>query len=64
MNIIIKYEKIIESRFVSVNEYIEKVKEEGFQMGDLEIYIINKIYGATLFVYELRNDLNFYLLSK
>ena len=54
----------IEGGFVTANEYIEKVKEEGFWMGDLEISIVNKIYEASLYVYELRNDLNLYLLSK
>ena len=33
-------------------------------MGDLEMSVVNKIYEATLYVYELRSDLNVYLLSK
>ena len=37
---------------------------DGFWMGDLEISVINKIYEATLYIYELREDQNFYLLSK
>ena len=54
----------IEGSFASSNEYIEKVKEEGFWMGDLELSVVNKISDASLYVYELREDLNFYLLSK
>ncbi len=54
----------LEGTFVSAKEYIEKVKDDGFWMGDLEISVVNKIYEATLYVYELRNDMNVYLLSK
>ena len=50
--------------FVTEKEYIEKIKDDGLLMGDLEISVINKIYEATLYVYELRSDLNIYLLSK
>ena len=50
--------------FVTAKEYIEKVKENSFWMGVLEMPVVNKIYEATLYVYELRSDINVYLLSK
>ena len=53
-----------EGCIISADEYIEKVKDDGFWMGDLEISVVNKIYEATLYIYELRDDQNFYLLSK
>ena len=39
--------------FVTAKEYIEKVKEDDFWMGDLVMSVVNKIYEATLYVYEL-----------
>ena len=54
----------IDGSIIGSDEYIEKVKFDGFWMGDLEISVINKIYEATLYIYELREDQNFYLLSK
>ena len=51
----------IELMFVTAKEYIEKVKEDGFWMGDLEMSVVNKIYEATLYVYELRSDINVFL---
>ena len=42
----------IDGSFVSSNEYIEKIKEEGFWMGDLELSVDNKIYDASLYVLE------------
>ena len=46
----------IDWSFISPDEYIEKVKDEGFWMGDLEISVVNKIYESTLYFYELRDD--------
>ena len=31
-------------------------------MGELEMSVVNKIYEATLYVYELRSDINVLLL--
>ena len=54
----------IDGSFISPDEYIEKVKDKGFWMGYLEISVVNKIYETTLYIYELRDNQNFYLLSK
>ena len=49
---------------LDANTYIEKIKEEGFWMGDLEISILPKLYNATLLLFELRTNNVILLLSQ
>ena len=49
---------------LDINTYIEKIKEEGFWMGDLEISILPKLYDATLLLFELRTNNVILLLSQ
>ena len=48
---------------LDANEYIEKVKQDGCWMGDLELSVLNLIYDATLLVYQKRNDGTLILLQ-
>ena len=46
----------IEGKEVTAEEYIENIKNPGFEMGDLELYVINLIYNAILFIFQLKDE--------
>ena len=46
----------LDGKIITSEEYIEKVKNNKFWMGDLEISVIHKIYNAILFLFELNNN--------
>ena len=48
---------------LDANEYIEKVKQDDCWMVDLELSVLNLIYGTTLLVYQKRNDGTLILLQ-
>ena len=41
---------------VKADEYIEHIKNPGFEMGDLELYVMNIIYNAILFIFQLKDE--------
>ena len=46
----------INGKVVPAQEYIENIKNPGFEMGDLELYVINLIYDAILFIFQLKGE--------
>ena len=46
----------VEGKEVTSEEYIEHIKEPGFEMGDLELYVMNLIYNAILFIFQLKDE--------
>ena len=46
----------IDGKEVTAGEYIENIKNPGFEMGDLELYVMNLIYNAILFIFQLKDE--------
>ena len=46
----------LDGKIITSNEYINKIKDNKFWMGDIEIVAVNTIYDATLFLFELSSN--------
>ena len=53
----------LDGKLISSEDYIEKVKQNKFWMGDLEISVLHKIYNSILFLFELNYNNELHLLQ-
>jgi len=53
----------LDGKLINAIEYIEKVKNNKFWMGDLEISVIHKIFNAVLFLFEINYNNELILLQ-